>query len=77
MLHFRPELPAQGTVLCLGAHCDDIEIGCGGTLIELQRRHPQLRFEWVVFSGGGSPREAETRRSRMRLRHCGHASRQT
>ncbi len=61
MLHFRPELPAQGTVLCLGAHCDDIEIGCGGTLIELHRRHPQLRFEYVVFSGGESIREPETR----------------
>src|SRR5260370_28610150 len=60
MLRFKPDLPADGTILCLGAHCDDIEIGCGGTLIELRERHPQLRFIWLVFSGD-SVRERETR----------------
>jgi LmbE family N-acetylglucosaminyl deacetylase len=38
-------------VLCLGAHCDDIEIGCGGTLLRLFRSYKQLRVVWVVFSG--------------------------
>lgn len=38
-------------VLCLGAHADDIEIGCGGTLLKLMREHPGLRVHWVVFSG--------------------------
>lgn len=38
-------------VLCIGAHSDDIEIGCGGTLLELQRRHAGLRVDWVVLSG--------------------------
>lgn len=47
-------------MLCLGAHCDDIEIGCGGTLIELSRRHPQARFVWAVFAGD-EVREQETR----------------
>ena len=42
------ELPR--TVLCLGAHCDDIEIGCGGTLLRLARACPELRVHWVVFS---------------------------
>lgn len=60
MLRFKPDLRANGTVLCLGAHCDDIEIGCGGTLIELRERHPQLRFVWVVFSGE-DVRDRETR----------------
>ncbi len=60
MLQFQPQLPEDGTVLCLGAHCDDIEIGCGGTLIELSRRHPRLRFLWVVFSADDA-RESETR----------------
>lgn len=59
-LRFSPQLPLGGTVLCLGAHSDDIEIGCGGTLVELRARHPQLRFEWVVFSADGL-REPETR----------------
>jgi LmbE family N-acetylglucosaminyl deacetylase len=45
-------LPASGPlkVLCLGAHCDDIEIGCAGTLMTLQERHPATSFEWVVFT---------------------------
>jgi len=60
MLRFKPELAANGTVLCLGAHCDDIEIGCGGALVELRERHPHLRFVWVVFSGD-TLRERETR----------------
>jgi LmbE family N-acetylglucosaminyl deacetylase len=66
LLPFAPTLPATGTVLCLGAHCDDIDIGCGGTLMELQRRHPGLRFEWIVFSGDAT-REAETRAAAARL----------
>jgi LmbE family N-acetylglucosaminyl deacetylase len=60
ILRFKPDLPPDGTILCLGAHCDDIEIGCGGTLIELRERHPQLRFVWVVFAGD-TVRERETR----------------
>src|SRR6202522_4400418 len=42
------------TVLCLGAHCDDIEIGCGGTLLYLKSAFPQVRFHWVVFSAAGA-----------------------
>jgi LmbE family N-acetylglucosaminyl deacetylase len=41
------------TVLCLGAHCDDIEIGSGGTLLHLKGAFPKLRFHWVVFSASG------------------------
>ena len=37
-------------VLCLGAHCDDIEIGCGGTLLELRRQREKVNLKWVVFS---------------------------
>jgi LmbE family N-acetylglucosaminyl deacetylase len=40
-------------ILCLGAHSDDIEIGCGGTLLQLKRFHTNLEFHWVVFSAGG------------------------
>ncbi|XAL99617.1 PIG-L family deacetylase [Phycisphaeraceae bacterium D3-23] len=38
------------TVLCIGAHADDIEIGCGGTLLKLIEQHPGLSVDWVVFS---------------------------
>ena len=36
-------------VLCLGAHCDDIEIGCGGTLLALAAQTP-VNVHWQVFS---------------------------
>jgi LmbE family N-acetylglucosaminyl deacetylase len=37
-------------LLCLGAHCDDIEIGCGGTILNLSAAAPQLEIYWVIFS---------------------------
>jgi LmbE family N-acetylglucosaminyl deacetylase len=40
-------------VLCLGAHSDDIEIGCGGTILRLARQYPNCMFHWVVFSAIG------------------------
>ncbi len=48
-------------VLCLGAHCDDIEIGCGGTLLALQEQR-ELEIFWVVFSSN-EQRAAESTRS--------------
>lgn len=48
------------TVLCLGAHSDDIEIGCGGTILRLAAEHPGSIFHWIVFSATGV-REAEAR----------------
>ena len=41
------------SVLCLGSHSDDIEIGCGGTILQLARRYPNCAFHWVVFSAAG------------------------
>ena len=40
-------------ILCLGAHSDDIEIGCGGTVLRLAEQHPGCLFHWVVFSAIG------------------------
>ena len=40
-------------VLCLGAHADDIEIGSGGTLLNLKSTLPRLRFHWVVICTSG------------------------
>jgi LmbE family N-acetylglucosaminyl deacetylase len=42
------------TALCLGAHSDDIEIGCGGTLLHLRATFPRLKLHWVVFSAAGT-----------------------
>lgn len=36
-------------VLCLGAHSDDIEIGCGGTILRLIDEYPDLEITWIVF----------------------------
>ena len=40
-------------VLCLGAHSDDIEIGCGGTLLKLIEQYENATFYWVVLSARG------------------------
>jgi len=47
-------------ILCLGSHCDDVEIGCGGTLLTLLARKPGIHVDWVVFSSDAE-REAEAR----------------
>jgi LmbE family N-acetylglucosaminyl deacetylase len=48
-------------VLALGAHADDIEIGCGGTMLMLFRQ-AEVEVTWVVFAAAG-PREGEARES--------------
>lgn len=42
------------SILCLGAHSDDIEIGCGGTLLQLKKTFGDVRFDWVVFCASGA-----------------------
>jgi LmbE family N-acetylglucosaminyl deacetylase len=53
-LTFAEKNPGPLNVLCLGAHSDDIEIGCGGTLLQLKKIHPDLKFHWVVFCASGA-----------------------
>ena len=38
-------------ILCLGAHSDDIEIGCGGTILRFIKEVPKAQFRWIIFSG--------------------------
>jgi len=45
----------------MGAHSDDIEIGCGATLLKLAGLRPRPEFRWVVWSAGGQ-RENEAKR---------------
>ena len=58
-------LPQNGAsrfkVLCLGCHPDDIEIGCGGTILQWLSSHKDVEIVWVVFSSGGNEREKEAR----------------
>jgi LmbE family N-acetylglucosaminyl deacetylase len=55
------ENSATPEILCLGCHSDDIEIGCGGTILRLAEQYPGCVFHWVVFSAIGV-REQEARR---------------
>ena len=57
MLSLLPERLDHMTLL--GAHCDDIAIGAGGSLLELCRAHPGVRVTALVLTGGGSLREEE------------------
>jgi len=59
-LRLRRDSDRPLNVLCLGAHSDDIEIGCGGTILRLRQTYPGTAFQWVVFSAIGI-REAEAR----------------
>jgi LmbE family N-acetylglucosaminyl deacetylase len=45
--------PEPPTILCLGSHADDIEIGCGGTILRLAEQYPDCAFHWAVFSATG------------------------
>jgi LmbE family N-acetylglucosaminyl deacetylase len=40
-------------VLAIGCHADDIEIGCGGTILTLTRSHPGVVVDWVVLAAPG------------------------
>jgi LmbE family N-acetylglucosaminyl deacetylase len=70
------QLAAPGdrlSVLCLGAHSDDIEIGAGATLLSLQERGVRLDVHWCVLSGSGE-RESEARASAADFLSAAHSS---
>jgi len=46
-------VPPLSRVLCLGAHADDLEIGCSGTLLTLLEQNRRVGVTWVVFSANG------------------------
>jgi LmbE family N-acetylglucosaminyl deacetylase len=59
-----PAVLGQGTaplrILCLGAHCDDIEIGCGGTVLRLLAERPGSTITWIALASNPE-RETEAR----------------
>jgi LmbE family N-acetylglucosaminyl deacetylase len=65
---WRFPLGSLRRVLCLGAHSDDIEIGAGGTLLQLSKQVPELEVCWVVFSAPGI-RADEARQSADEFLH--------
>jgi LmbE family N-acetylglucosaminyl deacetylase len=58
----RDSLEGPLNVLAVGAHADDIEIGCGGTLLRLAETDPDAAVTWIVLSGTDA-RAAEARAS--------------
>jgi len=55
------------SVLCLGAHADDIEIGCGATIRKLVLEKPDLSVFWVVFTADGRRRREAKKSARSFL----------
>lgn len=73
MIPLGLELPAGQPLhlLCIGAHADDLEIGCGGTVHQMARRHPGSSVLWWVLTGNEA-RQREAREAAHRLlgSHC-------
>jgi len=61
-LKLCPDGASPLKILCLGSHSDDIEIGCGGTILRLLSYHQNVEVAWVVFSSSRE-REREARNS--------------
>jgi LmbE family N-acetylglucosaminyl deacetylase len=57
------ELGRIKKVLCLGAHSDDIEIGCGGAILKIIKECPEVEIYWMVFGATGEQRIKEARAS--------------
>lgn len=75
MLKLRLQ-PAGNTplhLLCIGAHSDDLEIGCGGTILTWLKSMPSVTVTWVVLSASAE-RQDEARRSATALLKQAHSS---
>jgi LmbE family N-acetylglucosaminyl deacetylase len=69
MLSLALGLERPLSILCLGAHSDDLEIGCGATMLRLLRERPGATVHWVVFSANDE-REREARASAADFLAC-------
>lgn len=68
MLRLIPEIRSRRPLrlLCIGAHSDDLEIGCGGTVLTWLANMPAIEVTWVILSAGGA-RASEARGSARAL----------
>jgi LmbE family N-acetylglucosaminyl deacetylase len=56
------------SILCIGAHADDIEIGCGGTVLRMLEGISAARFHWIVFSANKARRKEAVRSANLFLK---------
>jgi LmbE family N-acetylglucosaminyl deacetylase len=61
-------------VLALGAHADDIEIGCGAALLALSRANSGVEVTWVVFAASGERADEARRSAETFLASAGNAN---
>jgi LmbE family N-acetylglucosaminyl deacetylase len=59
-------------ILALGAHCDDIEIGCGGTLLKLMAQYPIQQLVWVVFASNETRKQEAVNSAKQFLQGLDH-----
>ena len=58
------------SILCLGAHSDDIEIGCGGTILRILAEYDHVEVNWVVFSAKGERKNEAVASADLFLSNC-------
>jgi LmbE family N-acetylglucosaminyl deacetylase len=58
------------SILCLGAHCDDIEIGCGGTILRLLTNFRGCHVDWFVFGSSPARRREALEGARLFLKNA-------
>src|SRR5256885_15156125 len=59
-------------VLCLGAHSDDIEIGCGGTVLRMIEQSKSIEFYWLVLCSNPTRAKEARGRANVFLRGARH-----
>lgn len=74
MRSLKLQLPSTESlnILAFGAHCDDIEIGCGGTLLKMIETYPVKQVSWIVFASNPVRREEALSSARQFLEGVVH-----
>ncbi|MFO7658801.1 MAG: PIG-L deacetylase family protein, partial [Bacteroidales bacterium] len=67
MLGLKPDHKEALNILCLGAHCDDVEIGCGGTILKIIENYKISHFKWVIFASNEIRKKEATSSAEMFL----------
>jgi LmbE family N-acetylglucosaminyl deacetylase len=72
MLRFKLPFSRNNSlrILCLGAHSDDIEIGCGGALLRLLEEHIGCHVDWTVFSANPARRREAVKSAHLFLKNA-------